>query len=72
LYIETMEEILGGLPKVLIDVEGGDNMLYLPLGKYLSRQQSETTQIGALSGAASQNSTTGGDRLRDNRTRELR
>lgn len=72
LYIETMEEILGGLPKVLIDVEGGDNMLYLPLGKYLSRPQSESTQIGALSGAASQNGTTGGDRLRDTRTRELR
>jgi len=33
LYLETMEEVLQGNSKVLIDSDSGNNMLYLPLDK---------------------------------------
>ncbi|PJE79217.1 Modulator of FtsH protease HflK [invertebrate metagenome] len=33
LYLETMEEVLGKSSKVLVDVKGGNNMIYLPLDK---------------------------------------
>ena len=33
LYLSTMEEVLSQSPKVLMDVEGGNNMMYLPLDK---------------------------------------
>ncbi len=33
LYLETMQEVLSKSPKVLIDSEKGNNMLYLPLDK---------------------------------------
>lgn len=40
LYLETMEEVLGSSTKVLVDVEGGNNMMYLPLDKIMQKQQS--------------------------------
>lgn len=33
LYLETMENVLGTTSKVLVDVEGGNNMMYLPLDR---------------------------------------
>jgi len=36
LYLETMEDILGKANKVLIDVEGGNNLMYLPLDKLVN------------------------------------
>lgn len=33
LYLDTMESVLAKSPKVLVDVEGGNNMMYLPLDK---------------------------------------
>ncbi|MRI31679.1 FtsH protease activity modulator HflK [Endozoicomonas sp. OPT23] len=33
LYLETIEEVLGSTSKVLVDVEGGNNMMYLPLDR---------------------------------------
>ena len=33
LYLDTMEAVLSKSPKVLVDVEGGNNMMYLPLDK---------------------------------------
>ena len=35
LYIETMEEVLGNTNKILIDQEGGNNMMYLPLDQIM-------------------------------------
>jgi membrane protease subunit HflK len=37
LYLETMQEVLGNTSKVLIAVEGGNNMMYLPLDQMLQR-----------------------------------
>ncbi|HEX4940129.1 MAG TPA: FtsH protease activity modulator HflK [Candidatus Kapabacteria bacterium] len=35
LYIETMEQVMGNSTKVMVDTEGGNNLLYLPLDKML-------------------------------------
>ena len=36
LYIDTVEEVMANSTKVLVDVEGGNNMMYLPLDKLAS------------------------------------
>jgi len=38
LYLDTMETMLSDNPKVLIDVEGGNNMMYLPLDKIMQNR----------------------------------
>ncbi len=40
IYIETLEEILGNSTKVLVDTEGSNNMLYLPLDQLMQRRSS--------------------------------
>ncbi|MCG7534437.1 FtsH protease activity modulator HflK [Pseudoalteromonas sp. OOF1S-7] len=42
LYIETMEQVLGNSSKVLVDVKGGNNMMYLPLDKIMQQTKSGT------------------------------
>lgn len=37
LYLETMESVMGNSSKVMVDVKGGNNMLYLPLDKMGNR-----------------------------------
>jgi len=37
LYLETVSKIYGGNNKVLVDVEGGNNMMYLPLDQLRNR-----------------------------------
>lgn len=49
LYIETIEEVLGNASKVLMDVEDGNNMLYLPLDQ-LRRAQSQSGSSGSSGG----------------------
>ena len=38
LYIATMEKVYGNTSKVMIDVEGSNNMMYLPLDKIIQQQ----------------------------------
>ena len=38
LYIDAISEVYGNSSKVLIDVEGGNNMMYLPLDKIISER----------------------------------
>ena len=40
LYIDTMEKVYSNTSKVMVDVEGGNNMMYLPLDKIMNQQQS--------------------------------
>ncbi|MFV2004678.1 MAG: FtsH protease activity modulator HflK [Gammaproteobacteria bacterium] len=40
LYIDMMESVLSNSSKVMIDVEGGNNLLYLPLDKLMERERS--------------------------------
>lgn len=44
LYIAAMENVYGNTSKVMVDVEGGNNMMYLPLDKIM---QQHSTQIPA-------------------------
>ncbi len=39
LYLETLEKIYSETAKVMVDVEGGNNMMYLPLDKILEKQR---------------------------------
>ena len=40
IYIETLEDILRSSTKVLVDTEGGNNLLYLPLDQLVQRRSS--------------------------------
>lgn len=44
LYIATMEKVYSNTSKVMVDVDGGNNMMYLPLDKII--QQQNTTNRG--------------------------
>jgi membrane protease subunit HflK len=41
LFIETMQEVYTNTPKILIDVPGGNNLVYLPLDKIINRKDEE-------------------------------
>ena len=60
LYIDTMERVLSNSSKVLIDVEGGNNLMYLPLDKLMDNGRSNSS---ITTGSFSSNSNT--DLVRD-------
>ena len=69
MYIDTLESVMSQSSKVMIDVEGGNNMMYLPLDRMVQRQgeanaggQSSSAPIGA-----SRNSATSSPRTRRDR-----
>jgi membrane protease subunit HflK len=37
LYIDTLETLYGNATKVMVDIDGGNNMMYLPLDKLMDR-----------------------------------
>jgi membrane protease subunit HflK len=39
LYIETVEAVLSSTSKIMVDVKGGNNMIYLPLDKMIGSRQ---------------------------------
>jgi membrane protease subunit HflK len=45
LYLDMMEAVLSNSSKVMVDVEGGNNLLYLPLDKLMDRQSTGKTQV---------------------------
>ena len=49
LYLETMEKVYSRVNKVLIDVDGGNNMMYLPLDQLIknNRNRSEAKASGS-------------------------
>ena len=46
LYLETMEQVHGSSSKILVDVEGSGNMIYLPLDKLLEQRSRATLLHG--------------------------
>lgn len=44
LYIDAMQDVLGNTSKVLVDVEGGNNMFYVPLDKIMQQSANTGTQ----------------------------
>ncbi len=51
LYLETIEEVFSNSSKVMVDVEGGNNLLYLPLDKIM--QQSAASVVPQTMGGPS-------------------
>ncbi len=47
LYLETMQDVLSRTPKVLVDGEKGNNMLYLPLDKLVPQSAPMPERAGA-------------------------
>jgi membrane protease subunit HflK len=47
MYIDTMESVMSSSTKVMIDVDGGNNMMYLPLDKIMERSQSNQSGSGS-------------------------
>ena len=43
LYLEAVESVLSNSSKVMIDVEGGNNMMYLPLDQLINRNQTRAS-----------------------------
>lgn len=43
LYIDAMQDVLGRTGKVMVDVEGGNNMMYLPLDRLTEQQSGRDT-----------------------------
>jgi len=46
MYIDTLESVMSNSTKVMIDVEGGNNILYLPLDKILEQNQADMVSTG--------------------------
>ena len=42
LYLEAVESVLSNSSKVMIDIEGGNNMMYLPLDQLINRNQNRS------------------------------
>jgi membrane protease subunit HflK len=69
IYIDTLESVMSQSSKVMIDVEGGNNMMYLPLDRMVQRQndanmggQGNSSPTGASRNAASSSPRTRRDR----------
>ncbi len=43
MYIDTMESVMSNSTKILIDVDGGNNLLYLPLDKIMEQNQASSS-----------------------------
>lgn len=59
LYIESMEQVLSNTSKVLVDGDGGNNLMYLPLDKLMQNsQQNRSTSNSLPTGGGTVPSTT--------------
>jgi membrane protease subunit HflK len=75
LYIATMEKIYSNTSKVMVDVDGGNNMIYLPLDKIMQQQpnyQNVVPQSSSTSNTTNQpsspaNSSSRADRFNNGR-----
>jgi len=56
LYLEAMESVLGNTSKVLIDGDGGNSLMYLPIDKLIDQNRGGNTAGGALNGETPLNS----------------
>jgi len=56
LYLTTMEKVYGNTSKVMVDVEGGNNMMYLPLDKIMQQQSPQRMLPATLPSLNSTNS----------------
>ncbi|MCW9047452.1 MAG: FtsH protease activity modulator HflK [Gammaproteobacteria bacterium] len=75
MYIETVESVLSQSSKIMVDVEGGNNMIYLPLDKMLENTGTARNTVRNASGLMDNPRDSDFDidlRNRSTRTREAR
>jgi len=61
LYLDTMQSVMENSSKILVDVEGGNNMLYLPLDKIMQQQASSPGRSSSGSGSGQMRSLSSAD-----------
>jgi membrane protease subunit HflK len=66
LYIETMEEVLGNTNKIMIDQEGGNNMMYIPLDQIM-KNSDRTQRVRSNSGESADSKQTSNNRNTNDR-----
>jgi membrane protease subunit HflK len=57
LYIDAMQSILSNSSKIMVDVEGGNNMMYLPLDQLIQRSRQPVTTFEDLPEATNRGNT---------------
>ena len=68
LYLEAVESVLSNSSKVMIDVEGGNNMMYLPLDQLINRNQPKiANQDGGIQSSTGVDNTSIMDRITSNK-----
>jgi membrane protease subunit HflK len=69
MYIDTLESVMSQSSKVMIDVEGGNNMMYLPLDRMIQRStdQGADSQTNATPSNSSRSSINANPRTRRDR-----
>lgn len=78
LYLDMMESVLNKSSKVMVDVKGGNNLLYLPLDKLMSRSEESSLPASVITESQKQNLVREIQRQRDqlietnSRSREVR
>ena len=66
LYLEAVESVLSNSSKVMIDVDGGNNMMYLPLDQLITRSKTKNSDE-EVDMNTSDNNTSIMDRINNNK-----
>ena len=72
LYLEAAQSVFSNTTKILLDTEGGNNIMYLPLDQIMKNTQSSMGSINMGNPTASQSNTTNTSPRRTIRGREVR
>ena len=67
LYLEAVESVLSNSSKVMIDIEGGNNMMYLPLDQLINRNQNRSNLDQDIQSSTTNSTPSILDRINDNK-----
>ena len=67
LYLEAVESVLSNSSKVMVDIEGGNNMMYLPLDQLINRNQNRPNSDQDIQSSTTNSTPSILDRINDNK-----
>ncbi|MEL0280551.1 MAG: FtsH protease activity modulator HflK [Gammaproteobacteria bacterium] len=67
LYLEAVESVLSNSSKVMVDIEGGNNMIYLPLDQLINRNQNRSNPNQDIQSSSPNSVPSILDRINDNK-----
>ena len=67
LYLEAVESVLSNSSKVMVDIEGGNNMMYLPLDQLINRNQNRANSDQDIQSSTTNPTPSILDRINDNK-----